>query len=119
MKGPLVGVEADTVTGYFGLGIPQILLVPHVIIARILDLKAGPVLGGLTLLDAKGQKAIVARTWRTRFVRGDDFGPAYPLIEGMDILIRPDLLEMLEKVCNPNIICFCSRHIELGDNEPG
>lgn len=118
LKGPLVGVEAGTVTGYFGLGIPQILLVPHVIIAHILDLKAGPVLGGLTLLDEKGQKAIVARTWRTNFVRGDDFGPAYPLVEGMDILIRPDLLNTLEKKCSPRIICFCSRHTELGNEEP-
>ncbi|MGH2507578.1 MAG: hypothetical protein ACRDHZ_09295, partial [Ktedonobacteraceae bacterium] len=119
LKGPLIGIEVDSVPKYFGLGIPQVLLEPNLTVIQALDLKTGQVLDGLTLLDEKGQKAIVARTWRTKFVRGDDFDPAYPLIEGMDILIRPDLLEMLEKECSPNIICFCSRHTELGDNEPG
>ncbi len=117
LKGPLIGIEADTVPKYFGLGIPQMLLAPNLAVTRILDLKTGPILDGLTLLDEKGQKAIVARTWRTKFVRGNDFGPAYPLIEGMGVLIRPDLLEILEKKFSPNIICFCSRHTELSDDE--
>jgi hypothetical protein len=119
LKGPLVGIEAGTVTEYFGLGIPQMLLAPSLAIARILDLKTGPILDGLTLLDEKGQKAIVARTWRTKFVRSNDFGPAYPLIEGMDVLIRPDLLEILEKNFSPNIIYFWSRHTEFVNDESG
>jgi hypothetical protein len=119
LKGPLVGVEAGTAPEYFGLGIPQMLLAPNPAVTRILGLKTGPILDGLTLLDEKGQKAIVARTWRTKFVRGNDFGPAYPLIKGMDVLIRPDLLEILEKKFSPNIICFCSRHTELADDELG
>ena len=117
LKGPLVGVETGTVPKYFGLGIPQMLLVPHLAVIRILNLRTGPILGGLTLLDEKGQKAIVARTWRTKFVRGDDFGPAYPLIIGMDVLIRPDLLEILEQQFTPNNVRFCSRHTESADDE--
>jgi len=116
LAGPLVGVEADTVPTYFGLGIPQMLLAPHTVVVRLLGLKPGPILDGLTLLDEKGQKAIVARTWRTKFVRGDDFGPAYPLIKGMDVLIRPDLLERLEKKFNPNTIRFCSSRTEDADD---
>lgn len=119
LKVPLIGIETDTVPRYFGLGIPQMLLAPHLAVIRILNLRIGPILGGLTLLDEKGQKAIVARTWRTKFVRGDDFGPAYPLIVGMDVLIRPDLLEILEEKFSLNIICFCSRHTELSDDESG
>jgi hypothetical protein len=117
-KGPLIGIEIDTVPKYFGLGIPPMLFAPNLAITRILGLQPGLILDGLTLLDEKGQKAIVARTWRTKFVRGNDFGPAYPLIEEMDIPIRPDLLESLEKIFSPNIIYFCSRHTELADEEP-
>lgn len=86
---------------------------PNPAIISILDLHVGPILDGLTLLDEKGQKGIVARTWRTRFVRGNDFGSAYLLSKGMDVLIRPGLLEMLEKKLSPNVICFCSKHTEL------
>ena len=88
------------------------LLVPNITLVRSLKLKTGPILEGLTFVDEKEQKAIVARTWRTSFHRGEDFGPAYPLIEGMDILIRPDLLEALEKKYSPSIICFCSKQKE-------
>lgn len=88
------------------------LLVPNITLVRDLNLKAGLILDGLTLVDEKGQKAIVARTWRTNFQSGEDFGPAFPLIEGMDILIRPDLLESLEKKYSPSIICFCSKQTE-------
>src|SRR5438105_9276144 len=119
MRGSLIGVEVDSVPKYFGLSIPQMLLVPHLALIRILHLRIGPILGGLTLLDEKGQKAIVARTWRTKYVRGNDFGPAYPLIVGMDVLIRSDLLEILEEKFSLNIICFCSRHTELSDDESG
>lgn len=113
LKGPLAGIEAGMLPRYFGLGVaPQLLLVPNITLVRVLTLKAGPILEGLTLVDEKEQKAIVARTWRTNFQRGDDFGPEYPLIEGMDILIRPDLLESLEKKYSPSIICFCSKQTE-------
>lgn len=108
LKEPLIGIEVDSVPKYYGLGIPQVLLVPSRTVIRVLNLSTGPILDGLTLLDGKGRKAIVARTWKTKFVRGYDFGPAYPCIEGMDVLIRPDLLEVLEKKCNPNSICFCA-----------
>jgi len=117
LKGPLIGVETDTVPKYFGLGIPQMVLVPHPALIRILNLRNGPILNGLTLLDGKGNKAIVARTWRTKFVRGDDFGPPYPLIVGMDVLMRPDLLEILEQQFSPNSVRFCSRHTESADDE--
>jgi hypothetical protein len=119
LRGSLIGVEVDTVPKYFGLGIPQMLLVPHLALIRILHIRIGPILGGLTLLDEKGQKAIVARTWRMKYVRGNDFGPTYPLIVGMDVLIRPDLLEILTKTFSPNIVCFCSRLSELSDDESG
>ncbi len=117
LKGPLIGVETDTVPKYFGLGIPQMVLVPHPALIRILNLRNGLILNGLTLLDGKGNKAIVARTWRTKFVRGDDFGPPYPLIVGMDVLIRPDLLEILEQQFSPNSVRFCSRQTESADDE--
>jgi len=78
LKGPLIGVETDTVPKYFGLGIPLMVLAPHPALIRILNLRNGPILGGLTLLDKKGHKAIIARTWRAKFVRGNDFGMPTP-----------------------------------------
>ncbi len=117
LNGPLLGVETGTVPTYFGLGIPQMILVPHPAVIRILSLRNGSILDGLTLLDEKGHKAIVARTWRTKFVRGDDYGPPYPLIVGMDVLIRPDLLRILEQQFTPNNVRFCSRHTESADDE--
>lgn len=108
-KGPLVGMETGTVPEYFGLGVPRIVLAPHHIVVNALKLKPGPVLDGLNLVDEQGQKALVARTWRTSHIEGEDYGPAYPLIEGTDILLRPDLFDILEVKMRPNLMRFCCR----------
>ncbi len=117
LKGPLVGVEVDTVSPYFGLGVPRTVLAPHPALVSLFRLRPGPVLDGLNLVDENSDKAIVARTWRTNFIHGHDFGPEYPLLKGMDVIIRPDLLESFQKNQLPQVLQFCTRRHDLEDEE--
>lgn len=117
IKGPLTGVEVGTIPTYFGLGVPRTLLTPHPALLALLKLTPGPILEGLSLLDEKGDKAIVARTWQTKFEHGHDFGPERPLLKGMDVLIRADLLEAFLAKQKSQVLRFCTRHHSTEDDE--
>lgn len=108
-KGPLTGVEFGTLPKFYGLGSADPLLTPNTKLVYTLGLRPGPVEHGFNLIDKDGAVGIVARTWRTNYIEGQDYDPAYPLIEGMDILIRPDLLATFEGKVKPQLLRFCSR----------
>jgi hypothetical protein len=92
--GPVVGVDA----GWRGLGLPLPLLCPYPGLVQGLLLSPAPSLQqGLTLLDSAGVPALVARVWRCCYTDGGDFGPRYPTLAGMDVLLRADLHGLIEE----------------------
>jgi hypothetical protein len=108
-RGPLTGVEFETLPKFYGLGSADPLLTPNTKLVHTLGLRPGSVEHGLNLVDKDEAVGIVARTWRASYIEGEDYDPAYPLIEGMDVLMRPDLLTIFEEKVNPQLLRFCSR----------
>jgi hypothetical protein len=101
--GPVVGIDA----GWRGLGLPFPLLCPYPGLVQGLLLSPAPRLQqGLTLLDPAGVPALVARIWRCCYTDGGDFGPRYPTLSGMDVLLRADLHGLLEEVASKQRLTY-------------
>lgn len=89
-KGPLVSISfyAD----WLGKGV---VLVPPRWLADEMSLKPPDYGAPLAWMDAAGEPAIVLRSWRVLNTRARDCEPA--LLEGCDLIARPDILTKLQQ----------------------
>lgn len=87
--GPLVGL--DWINDF--LGVRPILMLPPTLTTRW-GLQPGLWPGPLKLVDRQGQAAVVFRCWKVRPV-GDDLAQEIPMLQGCELLVRPDLFNQL------------------------
>ncbi|TFC28311.1 hypothetical protein E3O53_12570 [Cryobacterium sp. TMT2-18-3] len=78
-----------------GLGLHEFCLTPQLEIVALLGLRPETPAIRLVLIDDKGP-GIVCRQWRRTPTPDGRHGPVEPTTQGADLIIRPDLFEVLE-----------------------
>ncbi|GAA1195466.1 hypothetical protein [Pseudonocardia alaniniphila] len=89
-----VAALGESRLGATGLGEPQFLLVPALPLIVTLGLEPTSGVCGFSLSDQHGP-AVVGRLWRGHLVHDGSYHPVFPAIDGADLLLRADLLELL------------------------
>lgn len=77
-----------------GPGSPPLILVPVAPLIAVFDLVPTQGVCGFSLSDPDGP-AIVSRHWRGHPVHDGSYQPLFPAVEGVDLLLRPDLFNRL------------------------
>lgn len=75
-------------------GLPPFLLAPHIALSAILDLAPESPSSRLMLVD-HGGPALVCRQWSSFPIHDGNYEPLEPAVVGSDLLIRPDLYEIV------------------------
>jgi len=94
-----------------GLGLNQFCLTPQLEIVALLGLRPETPALRHVLIDDIGP-GIVCRQWRSHLIHDGRYGPMEPAVQGSDLLIRPDLFEILEATVGPDRMAlgFTVRH---------
>jgi hypothetical protein len=92
----LVGLREERVR-VAGLGEPPFLLIPAFALVVALGLVPTPGIGGFSLGDRDGP-GLVGRLWRSDLVHDGGYQPAFPAVDGADLLLRPDLFQRLQRI---------------------
>ncbi|OSY35147.1 MULTISPECIES: hypothetical protein [Pseudonocardia] len=62
-----------------------------------LGLVPTPGISGFSLGDRDGP-GLVGRVWRSDLVHDGGYQPAFPAVDGADLLLRPDLFQRLQRI---------------------
>jgi hypothetical protein len=79
-----------------GLGLHEFCLAPRIEVIALLGLRPETPALRHVLIDAGGP-ALVCRQWRSYLIHAGDYGPLVPAIQGADLIVRPDLFDILEE----------------------
>jgi len=90
--GPLISL--DIVRDTFG---PITILVPHPVVPIAGQLTPTTFERGLTLVDSDGNPAVVCKTWKQKFIDEEYLADQEHIIEGMQLLIRPDIFDAVSE----------------------
>jgi len=80
-----------------GTGMQPVTLVPRLEVIALLALRPEAPALRHVLIDNKGP-ALVGRLWRGFLIHDGNYGPLEPAVYGTDLLLRPDLYEILESI---------------------
>lgn len=86
-----------------GVGLLPFSLVPRLELVAFLDLRPESPTVRQCLVDDQGP-AIVGRNWRGFPIHDGSYSPLVPAVHGTDLIVRPDLYELLEDKLNKNRI---------------
>lgn len=105
-EGPLAalvdyGDHAGAPHRYRGIGLQRFTLVPRVEVIAVLDLQPETPALRHVLVDDHGP-ALVGRQWHGFLQHAGDYYPLEPAIHGADLLLRPDLFDILENTVGTN-----------------
>lgn len=99
--GPLVGVAV--VRDWAGVfEVPAL----HPKIVSRLQLQSAEWRDGLTLIDRSGKPAAIVHHWRGPFPLGEDLAKEVPSFEGVELLLRPDMLEKVQELAGDAGRCW-------------
>ncbi len=84
-----------------GAGLPPLALVPRLEVIALLGLRPEEPALRYALIDDNGP-ALVGRLWRGFLIHDGNYSPLEPAVHGADLLLRPDLYEMLEGAIGKN-----------------
>jgi hypothetical protein len=78
-----------------GTGLQPVTLVPRIEVIVLLALRPEAPALRHVLIDTKGP-ALVGRLWRSFLIHDGNYSPLEPAVHGTDLLLRPDLYDVLE-----------------------
>lgn len=100
-----------------GAGVHPFVLAPWALVVASLGLHPEPVAVRHVLVDQHGP-GLVGRLWSGFLVHAGDYTPLEPAVEGADLLLRPDLYDVLEDIVGRDRLTLgiSVSHTELGES---
>jgi hypothetical protein len=96
-----------------GAGLPPFALVPRLEVVALLGLRPETPALRHVLIDDNGP-ALVGRLWRGFLIHDGNYSPLEPAVHGADLLLRPDLYDILESTVGKDRLALgiAVRHFE-------
>lgn len=101
MRGPLASIidyehQPGAPAPNRGTGVQPFTLVPKLEVIALLELRPEAPALRHVLIDNNGP-ALVGRIWRGFYIHAGDYSPLEPAVHGADLVLRPDLYDILER----------------------